>query len=235
MSSPEDVLKIIAEREITFVDFRFTDTLGREHHLTTPAHAVDEAGRRAAAGLPPLTLQITPRLAVRSRDRSAGDQTAARRQYPARRDVRRLDADQLLALARGGGDVRRGDDLRQHLEPVVDRRLPVEDVERRAADVALLKSKLGLRGQIVASVGSSSPFTQTNGADLKFDLNGSITAGGALDITDSKLIVDYAGASPLAVIRSYVASGALTSSLLSTGRAVGGAFSGSGFSRMTSA
>ncbi|AYR19371.1 type I glutamate--ammonia ligase [Alcaligenes faecalis] len=42
MSSPEDVLKIIAEREITFVDFRFTDTLGREHHLTTPAHAVDE-------------------------------------------------------------------------------------------------------------------------------------------------------------------------------------------------
>ncbi|HEY9461206.1 MAG TPA: type I glutamate--ammonia ligase [Paralcaligenes sp.] len=42
MSSPEDVVKLIAEREVAFVDFRFTDTLGREHHMTVPGHTVDE-------------------------------------------------------------------------------------------------------------------------------------------------------------------------------------------------
>src|SRR3546814_1502081 len=42
MSTPEDVVKLITEREIAFVDFRFTDTLGKEHHLTIPAHTVDE-------------------------------------------------------------------------------------------------------------------------------------------------------------------------------------------------
>jgi glutamine synthetase len=30
------------EKEVAFVDFRFTDTLGREHHMTVPASAVDE-------------------------------------------------------------------------------------------------------------------------------------------------------------------------------------------------
>jgi len=42
MSTPEEVVKLIADREVTFVDFRFTDTLGKEHHLTVPAHTVDE-------------------------------------------------------------------------------------------------------------------------------------------------------------------------------------------------
>lgn len=42
MSTPEDVVKLIADKEVAFVDFRFTDTLGREHHLTVPAHTVDE-------------------------------------------------------------------------------------------------------------------------------------------------------------------------------------------------
>ncbi len=42
MSNPENLLQIIAEREIAFVDLRFTDTLGREHHLTVPAHQIDE-------------------------------------------------------------------------------------------------------------------------------------------------------------------------------------------------
>ncbi len=42
MSTPEDVVKLIADREVAFVDFRFTDTLGKEHHLTAPAHTVDE-------------------------------------------------------------------------------------------------------------------------------------------------------------------------------------------------
>ncbi|WJJ93623.1 type I glutamate--ammonia ligase [Neopusillimonas aromaticivorans] len=42
MSTPEDVVKLIADKEVAFVDFRFTDTLGREHHMTVPAHTVDE-------------------------------------------------------------------------------------------------------------------------------------------------------------------------------------------------
>lgn len=42
MSAPEDVIQMIADSEVAFVDFRFTDTLGKEHHLTVPAHTVDE-------------------------------------------------------------------------------------------------------------------------------------------------------------------------------------------------
>src|SRR5690606_40528760 len=42
MSAPDDVVKMIADHEVAFVDFRFTDTLGKEHHLTVPAHSVDE-------------------------------------------------------------------------------------------------------------------------------------------------------------------------------------------------
>ncbi len=41
-STPEQIVALIAEREVAFVDFRFTDTLGREHHMTVPSHAVDE-------------------------------------------------------------------------------------------------------------------------------------------------------------------------------------------------
>lgn len=42
MPTAEEVVKLIADREVAFVDFRFTDTLGKEHHLTVPAHSVDE-------------------------------------------------------------------------------------------------------------------------------------------------------------------------------------------------
>ena len=42
MSAPEDVIKMIADSGVAFVDFRFTDTLGKEHHLTVPGHTVDE-------------------------------------------------------------------------------------------------------------------------------------------------------------------------------------------------
>src|SRR5690606_23954863 len=50
MSTPEDLVKLIAEREVAFVDFRFTDTLGKEHHLTVPSKRVDE--EMLEAGLP---------------------------------------------------------------------------------------------------------------------------------------------------------------------------------------
>lgn len=41
--SPQDVLKLIEEQEIKFVDLRFTDTRGKENHLTLPLVAVDES------------------------------------------------------------------------------------------------------------------------------------------------------------------------------------------------
>ena len=37
----EHVLKMMAEHEVEFVDFRFADMAGRQHHVTFPAHAVE--------------------------------------------------------------------------------------------------------------------------------------------------------------------------------------------------
>ena len=39
--SGDDVLKLIQDKEVRFVDFRFTDTRGKEQHVTVPAHTVD--------------------------------------------------------------------------------------------------------------------------------------------------------------------------------------------------
>lgn len=36
------VKKLMAEHEVTRIDLRFTDTLGKEHHVTIPAHAFSE-------------------------------------------------------------------------------------------------------------------------------------------------------------------------------------------------
>ena len=40
--SAQDVLKMISDNEAKFVDFRFTDTHGKEQHVTVPSHTVDE-------------------------------------------------------------------------------------------------------------------------------------------------------------------------------------------------
>ena len=40
--SSNEALKLIKESEAKFVDFRFCDTRGKEHHMTVPAHSVDE-------------------------------------------------------------------------------------------------------------------------------------------------------------------------------------------------
>ena len=40
--SPGDVLKLIKEKEATYCDLRFSDTRGKEQHVTVPAHTVDE-------------------------------------------------------------------------------------------------------------------------------------------------------------------------------------------------
>ena len=39
---PKEVLALMKENEVKFVDFRFTDTKGKEHHVTVPAHTVNE-------------------------------------------------------------------------------------------------------------------------------------------------------------------------------------------------
>jgi glutamine synthetase len=41
--SAADVIKMIKEKNVKFVDFRFTDTKGKEQHVTNPAHTVDAA------------------------------------------------------------------------------------------------------------------------------------------------------------------------------------------------
>ncbi|MBA8882932.1 type I glutamate--ammonia ligase [Dokdonella fugitiva] len=39
----QNVLKMIKDHEVEFVDLRFADMLGKQHHVTFPAHSVDEA------------------------------------------------------------------------------------------------------------------------------------------------------------------------------------------------
>jgi len=41
MATVQDVLKMMKENDVKFVDFRFTDTRGKEQHVGVPAHAVD--------------------------------------------------------------------------------------------------------------------------------------------------------------------------------------------------
>ena len=41
--SAADVLKMIKDNDVRFVDFRFTDTRGKEQHVTVPSHTVDES------------------------------------------------------------------------------------------------------------------------------------------------------------------------------------------------
>lgn len=43
MSAIAKLLKLIQEQEIKFLDLRFTDTLGKEHHITIPARLANES------------------------------------------------------------------------------------------------------------------------------------------------------------------------------------------------
>lgn len=40
--SASDVLNLMKEKDVKFVDFRFTDTQGKEQHVSVPAHTIDE-------------------------------------------------------------------------------------------------------------------------------------------------------------------------------------------------
>ncbi len=39
--SAKDVMKMIKDNEAKFIDFRFTDTLGKEQHVSVPSHTID--------------------------------------------------------------------------------------------------------------------------------------------------------------------------------------------------
>src|ERR1700754_3509815 len=42
MTTPAEVLSMLKEKEVKFVDLRFTDTRGKEQHVSVPAHTVDQ-------------------------------------------------------------------------------------------------------------------------------------------------------------------------------------------------
>ncbi|RPH58830.1 MAG: glutamine synthetase, partial [Burkholderiales bacterium] len=42
MASVKDVMKMIADNEVKFVDLRFTDTRGKEQHVSVPSKACEE-------------------------------------------------------------------------------------------------------------------------------------------------------------------------------------------------
>ena len=42
MATAKDVMKMVTDNEVLFVDFRFTDTRGKEQHVSVPAKAFDE-------------------------------------------------------------------------------------------------------------------------------------------------------------------------------------------------
>ena len=42
MTTAADVLKMIKDKEVKFVDLRFTDTRGKEQHVSVPVKAFDE-------------------------------------------------------------------------------------------------------------------------------------------------------------------------------------------------
>ena len=44
--SAAKVLDLIQEHDVEFVDFRFVDMLGKQHHVTFPAHTIDESDVR---------------------------------------------------------------------------------------------------------------------------------------------------------------------------------------------
>ena len=41
-NNPKDVLKMISDNECKFVDLRFTDTRGKEQHVSVPSQVFDE-------------------------------------------------------------------------------------------------------------------------------------------------------------------------------------------------
>ena len=58
MASAKDVIKMIADNEVKFVDLRFTDTRGKEQHVSVPAAMVDDDKFEAGHALTAPPLQV---------------------------------------------------------------------------------------------------------------------------------------------------------------------------------
>jgi hypothetical protein len=60
-----DVMKMVKENEVKFVDFRFTDTRGKEQHVTVPVSHFDEdkftSATRSTARPSPAGRALKPR------------------------------------------------------------------------------------------------------------------------------------------------------------------------------
>ena len=39
--SAKKVMKMIEDENVKFIDFRFTDTIGKEQHVSVPAHTIN--------------------------------------------------------------------------------------------------------------------------------------------------------------------------------------------------
>ena len=39
--SAKNVMKMIEDQDVKFIDFRFTDTIGKEQHVSVPAHTIN--------------------------------------------------------------------------------------------------------------------------------------------------------------------------------------------------
>ena len=69
--TPQDVLKLVEEKEVKFVDFRFTDTRGKEQHVGVPisafsmdkfedGHAFDGSSIAGWKGIQASDMQLMP-------------------------------------------------------------------------------------------------------------------------------------------------------------------------------
>jgi glutamine synthetase len=92
-----DVMKMVKENEVKFVDFRFTDTRGKEQHVSVPVSALR---RRQVQRRPRLRRLVDRRLEGHRSVRHAADARPEHRQH--RPVLRRADADPDLRRARPG-------------------------------------------------------------------------------------------------------------------------------------
>lgn len=87
-TSPEEVLKYIQEEDVKFVDIRFTDLPGSQHHFNVPAHTVDldffEDGQlfdgssiRGFQGIQESDMQLIPDVATAFLDEYRAEKTLA--------------------------------------------------------------------------------------------------------------------------------------------------------------
>jgi glutamine synthetase len=69
--TPQDVMKLVKEQEVKFVDFRFTDTRGKEQHVGVPikafglekfedGHAFDGSSIAGWKGIQASDMQLMP-------------------------------------------------------------------------------------------------------------------------------------------------------------------------------